>query len=133
MSAEANGAAGPLESLLAQIDTAMEVLSEERRALMQGAFDRIAQLSERKSEILELLEAAIRSAPRTHAVVVALTRLIADSRRNEAIIAAARDGFAQARRRIAAIARAQRGVVAYQEDGSLISCRSDAANTDRSA
>ena len=122
-----------VDALLSHIETAGEILREERLALLAGAYDRIAAISARKTDILALLEDAIRHVPRTGEAVAALRRLIADSRRNEAILAAARDGLAQARRRIATIARARQGVVAYQEDGSMIACRPGRADTDKSA
>ena len=129
--AEAPGA--PLERLLAHVDMATEILREERGALLRGAYHRIAEITERKAEVLALLESSIVAAPRTARAMAALNRLVDDSRRNEMILAAARGGFLQARRRIAAIARANRGVVAYLEDGSLVSCRADRGDTDKSA
>ena len=119
--------------LLTHVETAMTILREERQALMRGAYDRIGSITDRKTEILTLLEPAIRTVPKTQEAVSALAKLIADSRRNELILRAAREGLAQARRRIAAIARAKRGVVAYQEDGSMISCKPARADTDKSA
>lgn len=130
MTPESDTAAEPL---LVHVETAMEILGEERAALMRGAFDQVERLTIRKKQVLELLEPAIRVAPRSRRAVAALTRLIADSRRNEMILAAARDGIGQARRRIAAIARARRGVVAYLEDGTMLSCGPARADTDRSA
>ena len=111
----------------------MNLLLEERTAILRGAYERIGQIAARKEEVLRLLEAAMRLAPKTREGTDALKRLIADSRRNELILTAAREGLAQARRRIAAISRAQRGVVAYLEDGSLLSCKADRADTDRTA
>ena len=129
----ADPAAAPLEQLLSHVETAMGLLREERDALMRGAYDRIAAIAERKAEVLALLEAAIRAAPRTARAISALNRLIVQSRRNEMILAAAREGLTQAHRRIAGIARARGGVVAYLEDGSLVSCRPDRRDTDKSA
>ena len=126
-------AAAPLDRLLSHVETAMDLLREERDALLRGAYDRITAIAERKAEVLALLEVAIRTAPRTARAISAINRLIAQSRRNEMILAAARDGLMQARRRIAAIARTRGGVVAYLEDGSLVSCRPDCRDTDKSA
>ena len=119
--------------LLDHIQTAMDVLRDERSALMRGAYDLIETITARKAKVLSLLEDVIRAVPRTSEAISALNRLIADSRRNEMILAAAREGLAHARRRIAGITRANKGIVAYQQDGSMIACRPDRADTDKSA
>lgn len=133
MTPDAPSLPGPVASLLEHVETATEILREERLDLMQGTYDRIEALGRRKAEILALLEGTIRDAPRTRETIAALRRLISDSRRNELILAAARDGVAQARRRIASVARARKGIVAYQEDGTMIACRPDRSDTDKSA
>lgn len=133
MTPETTASSGPVDRLLEHVEMARGVLSEERLALMQGAYDRIAAIGARKAEVLELLEKTIRGVPRSKEAVAALRRLITDSRRNEVMLAAVRDGLAKARRRIASIARSRRGVVAYQEDGSMIAVRSDRSDTDKSA
>lgn len=133
MTLETASPANPAAPLLDHVDTAMEILREERLALMRGAYEGIAAIAERKAAILERLESSVGTVPGTGEAVGALRRLIADSRRNERILAAAREGLAQARRRIATIARTSRGVVAYQEDGSMIACRPDRSDTDKSA
>lgn len=122
-----------VERLLENIQTATDVLRDERSALLRGAYDLIAGISDRKTKVLSVLQDVIRSVPHTREAISALNQLIADSRRNEMILAAAREGLAHARRRIAGITRANRGVVAYQQDGSLIACRPDRADTDKSA
>ena len=132
--AKADGAvAANVEDLLDHIQTAMDVLRDERTALLRGAYELIEAITARKAKVLSLLEDVIRAVPRTSEAISAMNRLIADSRRNEMILAAAREGLAHARRRIAGITRAHKGIVAYQQDGSMIACRPDRADTDKSA
>ncbi|MFK7945593.1 MAG: hypothetical protein AB8B85_22165 [Paracoccaceae bacterium] len=111
--------------LLTTVEEALALLDAERDIFLQGRYEQIAELSERKMAVLDQLEAAMRGVPRSAIVVSAIRRLIAASRRNEQIIEAARQGLAHARRRIGAIQQAVRGVVAYAEDGTRIASRAD--------
>lgn len=121
------------ERLFVLVDDAVALLDEERDVFLEGQYMRIAQITERKLELLGDLETELAGAGRSVLVVNAVKRLIALSRRNEQIIQAARQGLAHARRRIVAIREAGQGVVAYAEDGSRIASTADLSNRERSA
>lgn len=111
--------------VLAAVETGLQILNEERQAFLDGRYENVAQLTERKLAIIGELDAAIPRTPRTEIVVEAISLLIEQSRRNEQIIQAARQGLSYARRRIEAIRATERGDVAYAEDGSKIRSRED--------
>lgn len=123
----------PEAEIIALTSAGRRLLAEERRALLGGAFERIAEFATAKQDLLGDLEAAIPRARGTRAVRRALSGLIADGKRNERILTAARQGLAAARRRIEAIEATRRGDVAYAPDGSRIISRSDAAGKSRQA
>lgn len=113
------------DALTEAVDIGMEILSEERDALLTGRYGQLSDITQKKTDLLGRLEDAVRSAPRTRAVQRLVSRLIEASRYNEALLKAAREGLAIAKRRIAGIRKAGRGAVAYAEDGSTISSSGD--------
>lgn len=115
------------------ISDALDLLDQERRVFLSGAYDQIARITEVKLEILERLEASIRVVPKTPDLLELLRHVIDMSRRNEQIIGAARQGFLFARRKIGRIKAATSGAVAYAEDGSLINSTADMLGAERLA
>ena len=112
---------------------ALSILKDEREVFLSGEYLRLSTILEAKSAVLEKLELAIHTAPRSVAFIADVRNLIAESRRNEQIIQAARQGLSHARRRLKAIDEMRSGVVAYAEDGSRISSRDDLLRGGRSA
>lgn len=133
MIADMGKAADPTRQLLDSITRALQILADERHVFMTGTYEKIAQITDAKMELLNRLEAEIRAAPRTGQVIEMIKQLIDASRRNEQIIDAARQGLAYARRRLGRISDAQGGAVAYAEDGDKIVSRADALGKDTSA
>ena len=123
----------PAAILSETIQSALDVLAEERGIFLAGDYDRIPMITESKLSLLERLESEIRAAPKTREVIDLIKQLIDASRRNEEIIAAARQGLAFAKRRISRIDAAQKGAVAYAEDGDRIVSRADVLGPDHSA
>lgn len=123
----------PRNLLIDTVQEGLEILSEERRVFLTGAYAQLKELTERKLAILGKLESIIPTVRRNTHVLQAMNALIAESRRNEEIIHAARQGLAQARRRITAIRKTRSGAVAYAEDGTTIMSRADEAGAARSA
>jgi flagellar biosynthesis/type III secretory pathway chaperone len=123
----------PRNLLIDVIQEGMDVLSEERKVFLTGAYARLQELAERKLAILGKLENIIPQVGRSATVLQAMNALITESRRNEEIIQAARQGLAQARRRITAIRKTRSGAVAYAEDGTTIMSRADELGPAKSA
>ncbi len=123
----------PRNLLIDIVQEGLDVLSEERRVFLTGAYAQLQDLTERKVTILGKLEGIIPQVGRSASVLQAMNTLIAESRRNEEIIQAARQGLAQARRRITAIRKTRSGAVAYAEDGTTIMSRADELGPAKSA
>lgn len=121
------------EAILAAVDAGLIILSEERQAFLEGRYEKIADLTERKLAIIAELDTAIPLTPRTDIVVEAIGALIEQSRSNEQIIQAARQGLSYARRRINSIRATERGDVAYAEDGTKIRSREESPKQTKSA
>ncbi|MEO1490894.1 MAG: hypothetical protein AAFV19_01925 [Pseudomonadota bacterium] len=115
----------PRHLLIDAVQEALDILSDERKIFLTGAYVQLQEMTERKLAILGKLETLIPKVQRNASVLQAMNTLIAESRRNEDIIQAARQGVAQARRRITAIRKTRSGAVAYAEDGSTIMSRAD--------
>lgn len=119
--------------LLELIDRAIDLLDDERSIFLDGQYERLPDVLQVKSKLLEQLELAMQTATRTARFVSAVKRLIDASRRNEQIIRAAQQGLSHARRRLKAIDEMHNGAVAYSEDGSRISSRADQIRDRKSA
>lgn len=128
-----NTETGAAVTLRSCIDEALDLLNEERRIFLSGTYEHIARITQAKLAVLEKLEDAIRSTPRSPDLLVMLRNLIEMSRRNEQIIEAARQGFLFARRKISRIREATNGAVAYAEDGSRIKSAADIIGKERHA
>ncbi|MEM6621253.1 MAG: hypothetical protein AAF674_03425 [Pseudomonadota bacterium] len=123
----------PQAGFLSVVETALDILEEERRLFLTGAYSTIPDVVSRKQVVLEGLDAWIPLVSPDDQIVDAMRRLIASSRRNEQLIQAARAGLSHAKRKIATIRAAERGDVAYAEDGSRIASRADLIGNGKSA
>lgn len=86
-----------------------DLLEEERRLILAGAWDALDQLAPRKAASLSSLEGG------DPAALAPLARGLA---RNQALLAAAIDGLREAGRRRSALEAARAGLVTYDAQGS---------------
>jgi len=121
------------DSFATAIDAGMDILRQEREALLHGRYECLPDLTARKIALVDRIEAAIRAVHPTRAVQNMIRALVEASRHNEHLLQAAREGLAIAKRRIGAIRKAGRGAIAYAEDGSTITAAGDRWTAERHA
>ena len=99
----------PVEKNAAQIE---ELLDAERDALLDGDFDAIRDLKDRKEDLLgSLLEQRAGLSPEAYA------QLSEKAARNQSLLANAARGIAAVRQRLQEIRDARTGDVAYDSEG----------------
>ena len=101
-------------------DALIDLLNEERDALLKGDYDAVGGLFDRKKTLAEEMETLFADeAPQDGAELdkASATRLQKALSRNEAMLSGAREGVEQARRRLAAIARKRNEVGVYDPSG----------------
>jgi len=107
------------------VSRGLALAEDERQLFLEGDFDDLETMTQKKSEFLDELAARASRVRADDEERQALSQLIRHSQRNEQIMAAARSGFRAARRRVESILATRKGAVAYDENGNEITSRAD--------
>lgn len=105
-------------------ETLVDVLETERRLILNGCFDELGGLQDKKERLLKQLDAEWPSPG-------VMARLRARAGSNLALLAAAREGFAAAQARVRELERVARGVGGYDWRGAPTSGVPDPRTTRR--